>query len=152
MKKATTRNPYPLLIIGLLAFFIIFLIWSARQAATRGSRISDPEYYSKGLKYNNTELEIRTASTRGWQLQTALNGHQLSFQLHDGKGQPISKAKGELIVFLAQSKRILNLPTMENQPGSYRLDLPADIMGSLQAHIEFEKQGARISRQLLLNL
>lgn len=146
------KNPYPLLIVVLLGAFVLFLAWSARQAATHGSRVSDPEYYSKGLKYNHTRVEERAAASRGWQLETRIVGHKLEFSLHAASGKPLSRANGELTLFLPEQKKVLHLPAVENAPGRYQLELPAEAKGSLQAHVEFELQGARIYRQLLVNI
>ncbi len=145
-------SPYVLLIITLLCAFLLFSIWSARQAATRGSQISDLNYYSKGLKYNNTRVEERAAASRGWRLETAINEKTLVFKLSDSAGQPIAQATGELTLFLSEKKRVIRLQPTETESGVYRLILPEQISGSLQARIEFEQQGARVSRQLLVNL
>ncbi len=146
------KSPYILLILLLLFSFLAFSIWSARQASTRGSQISDHNYYSKGLKYNNTRVEERAAASRGWQLETQIRNRILHFKLSDAKGLPISQAKGELTLFLSKESRVLRLQPTEPQPGRYQLKLPEEVRGSLQARIEFEQQNARISRQLMVNL
>ncbi len=152
MAQFNRKSPYVLLILLLLFSFLLFSIWSARQAATRGSEISDLNYYSKGLKYNNTRVEERAAASRGWQLETEIKDKSLHFKLSDKEGVPISQATGELTLFLSEENRVLRLQPREIQPGLYLLKLPDEISGSLQARIEFEQQGARISRQLLVNL
>lgn len=152
MTPLKRKSPYVLFILLLIGAFVLFSLWSARQAATRGSQISDLNYYSKGLKYNNTRVEERAAASRGWQLETAINEHSLHFRLSDNKGLPISQANGELTLFLSEEQRVLRLQTSEAQPGLYLLKLPREISGSLQARIEFEQLGARVSRQLLVNL
>jgi len=43
------------------------------------------------------------------------------------------------------------LPAVEISVGRYRVDLPQIITGSLPVQVEFALQGARISRQLLIN-
>ena len=146
------KSPYVLLIIFLLFSFLAFSVWSARQASTRGSQISDYNYYSKGLKYNNTRVEERAAASRGWQLETKIQNRSLNFKLSDAKNQPIRQAIGELTLFLNKENRVLRLQPVELQPGLYQLKLPDDVSGSLQARIEFEQKNARISRQLLVNL
>lgn len=152
MSILKTKSPYILLILLLLGSFLLFSGWSARQAATRGSQIADPDYYSKGLKYNGTRVEERAAASQGWQLTTSIRGHLLSFELSDNAGAFIPLATGQLTLYLSEQKEVLRLPTEETQPGHYQLNLPVEITGSAQARIEFELQGARISRQLLVNL
>ena len=146
------KSPYILLILLLLSSFLLFSAWSAHQAAMRGSQISDHNYYSKGLKYNNTRVEERAAASRGWQLETEIKGKSLIFKLSDNTGQPISQAAGELTLFLNKENRVLRLKATESEPGRYRLKLPDEINGSLHARIEFAQQDARVSRQLLVNL
>ena len=146
------KSPYVFLILFLLISFLIFSVWSARQAATRGSRISDTEYYSKGLKYTNTKVEERAATSRGWNLETNIVNKNLHFILSDKEGNAISQANGELTLYLGKEKKVLRLKAIESQPGLYWIDLPDEINGSLQARIEFELQGSRINRQLLVNL
>ncbi|WP_020676359.1 FixH family protein [Geopsychrobacter electrodiphilus] len=145
-------SPYVLLIFLLLGSFLLFSAWSARQAATRGSQISDINYYSKGLKYNNTRIEERAAASRGWKLTTEINNNNLRFSLSDKDGHSISHASGELTLFLSQEDRVVHLQTTEPEPGLYLLKLPDEIKGNLQARIVFEQQGVRISRQLLVNI
>ncbi len=151
MSKSKTNNPYVLLILLLLGSFVFFSLWSARQAATRGSRISDPAYYSKGLKYNHTQVEKRAAASRGWQLKTEVVKNQLCFRLFNKQHQSISRASGELTLFLGEKDQVLRLPTTETEPGTYLVKLPAGISGSVQARIEFNQQGVTLSRQLLVN-
>jgi len=146
------KSPYIYLILLLLFSFLAFSGWSARQASTRGSQISDHNYYSKGLKYNNTRVEERAAASRGWQLKTEIDNRSLNFKLTDAEDSPIRKATGELTLFLSQESRVLRLHPTEIQPGLYQLNLPDEISGSLQARIDFEQAGARVSRQLLVNL
>ncbi len=152
MVQLKLKSPYILLILMLLLSFLVFSVWSARQASTRGSQVSDLNYYSKGLKYNNTRIEERAAASRGWQLETEIQNRILNFRLSDATGQPIRQAIGELTLFLKKENRVLHLQPTESQPGIYQLKLPDAISGSLQARIEFEQQGARINRQLLVNL
>ena len=146
------KSPYIFLIILLLGSFLLFSTWSARQAANNGSRISDPAYYSKGLKYTNTQVEKQAAASQGWQLATQVEENQLRFSLSDAQQNPIGQASGNLTLYLSAEKQLLHLLTREAQPGEYLVDLPSDLHGSHQARIEFVRAGARISRQLLVNL
>jgi hypothetical protein len=140
-----------LLITLLIGGFILFLTWAGRQAATHGSRISDPAYYSKGLKYTHTQVEKQAAASQGWHLRTEVGPGQLSFILLDITEQPIAQASGELTLYLSAQKKILQLHAVEDEAGRYRFDLPEPLSGSLPARVEFALQGSRISRQLLIN-
>jgi len=151
MSLLNRKSPYIYLILLLILAFLIFSIWSARQAAIRGSQVSDHNYYSKGLKYNNTRVEERAAASRGWQLETVIKGKTLQFRLGNDSGAAIRQATGELTLYLSAEHQVLQLPTTETESGLYLVKLPEGITGNLQARIEFEQQGARVSRQLLVN-
>ena len=146
------KHFYPLLIVTLLGSFLLFSSWSAYRAATQGSQVTDRDYYSKGLRYNSTMIEKRAASILGWQLTTTLNGKQVKIRLHDGKGVPVSGASGQLVFFLQLEEKTTSLELEEASPGTYQVNLPASLAGELAVRIDFEHQGARLNRQLLLNI
>ncbi len=143
---------YPLLIFTLLGSFLVFSGWSAYRAATYGSQISDRDYYSKGLKYNATRVEKRAASVLGWQLTTSLNKQQLQILLFDGKGVPVEGAEGKLTFFHPAEDSINSLTLTEFAPGTYLTQLPDSFRGEIAVRIDIERRGARLNRQLLLNL
>lgn len=146
------KNPYVLLILLLLGSFLLFSVWSARQAVQHSSRVSDPAYYSKGLKYTSTQVEKQAAASQGWSLNTEVVAGQLRFSLLDRKQNPIHGADGTLTLYLSATQNLLHLELSESLPGQYLVNLPRDLHGSHQARIDFERRGARISRQLLVNL
>jgi len=151
MNQTSKKNKsiIPLLLAGLIGIFIVFLGWSARQASTGGTDITDRDYYSKGLKYNSTLVEKRAASVIGWKLSSRLVGRILTVNLSDKTGRPIDGAIGRLVV---SNKLATALPLSEKSPGAYILELPAHYSGEFPVRIDFERAGARISRQLLLNI
>jgi nitrogen fixation protein FixH len=146
------KNFYPLLIFTLLGSFLLFSGWSAYRAATRGSQVTDRDYYSKGLKYNSTMVEKRASSVQGWHLTTTLSGKQLQISLLDGKGVPVSGANGQLVFFLQTEAATTTLVLAEATPGNYLVLLPTSLRGEIAARVDFEHQGARLNRQLLLNI
>lgn len=149
---STPRRHISILCITLLiGGFILFLTWAGRQAATHGSRVSDPAYYSKGLKYTHTQIEKQAAASQGWHLRTEVGPQQLSFTLLDTEEQPITLASGELTLYLSTQNKTLQLRAVEGEAGRYRFDLPEPLSGSLPARVEFSRQGSRISRQMLIN-
>ncbi len=143
---------YPALIIGLLGSFILFLVWSAFQASTQGTQVTDRDYYSKGLKYSSTMVEKRAASSLGWQLTTEMENGELHFQLRDGTNQPVSGAHGLLNLYSRPDSDLLKIPLEEIEVGRYRARLPQQLKGEVTVRLEFERDGARINRQLLVNL
>jgi nitrogen fixation protein FixH len=152
MTEARKKNMYPLMIILLISGFLAFLIWSALQAAGFGSKVTDADYYSKGLKYNTTLVEKRAAEVLGWSLETKLKGRVLEFHLTDNKGRAVDRAVGTLFLAIPETAENIYLPLQEFTSGFYQVELSEHINGAIQARLELERQGARLNRQLLLNL
>lgn len=145
------KNIAPLLICLMIGLFVLFLLWSWNRAATLGTRVSDRDYYSKGLKYNDTLVEKRAAKTLGWTLSAALDGRLLQLKLHDSEQQPVTGAKG-LLRLSRRSENPEVFELKEMAPGLYQLQLSPLLSGELRAEVEFEHDAALLNRQLLLNL
>ncbi len=146
------KNAYPLFIILLISCFLGFSVWSAKRAIDAGPEVTDADYYSKGLKYSSTVLEKRAAAALGWKVETQLSGRTLEFRLSDKEGKPVATANGDIFLYLAGSTSSKQLPLQETEPGVYIFNLTAGMTGEMNARLEFEQKGARINRQLLLNL
>ncbi len=142
---------YQFLILALLGSFLLFSVWSAYRATNYGAQITDRDYYNKGLRYNSTILEKRAASVLGWQLDAELQGQQLQLKLSDGKGNPVAGAQGQL-VFFQKANANTSLALIETTPGLYLADLPPTVKGEVAVRVDFEYAGARLNRQLLLNI
>lgn len=140
------------MILVLLAGFVTFLAWSAFQAAGLGTKVTDSDYYSKGLKYNSTMVEKRAAEVLGWNLETRLDGRALEFHLIDHEGREVERAVGTLYLAIPGSAENIRLPLQEVASGYYRVSFADNINGTIQARLELEREGARLNRQLLLNL
>ncbi|MDT8420585.1 MAG: FixH family protein [Desulfuromonadales bacterium] len=149
---SSQRNFYKPFILLLLCSFLLFSGWSAWRAVNRGSQVTDRDYYSKGLKYNSTLVEKRAAEVLGWQLKTGISDNQLIFQLTDGSSLPVKAAVATLYLYLPETPEETPYQLSESQPGTYQVDLPVDLRGTLRARVLFERDGARLNRQLQLNL
>jgi nitrogen fixation protein FixH len=148
----TKNNMYPPLILLLIGGFLIFSLWSALQATGLGSKVTDADYYSKGLKYNTTQVEKRAAEVLGWSLETKLIGRNLEFRLTDQEGGDVERATGTLYLAIPGTAENIHLPMQEVAIGYYQVNLGDNINGTIQARLELERDGARLNRQLLLNL
>jgi len=151
MTETGKKNFYPTVILLLIGGFLIFLVWSAFQAAGPGSKVTDADYYSKGLKYNTTQVEKRAAEVLGWNLETRLDGRTLEFHLMDNEGGEVDRAVGTLYLAIPGTAENIYLPLQEIASGYYRVNLGNNINGTIQARLELEREGARLNRQLLLN-
>ena len=145
------KHFYPSFIIALLSTFIVFLAWSGFQASTQGTQVTDRDY-SKGLKYNSTMVEKRAAATMGWSLETKLVEGQLVFQLQNKDGIAITGAQGRLNLYSRPGIDLLTLPLAETSSGRYQTRLPKELTGEITVRVEFEQNGARIQRQLLITI
>lgn len=146
------KNFYKPLILLLLCAFLIFSGWSAWQASNPGTRVTDREYYSKGLKYNSTLVEKHAAEVLGWSLATELKDRILFFVLEDSNEQSVRGAKGTIRIYLPETPEGLVFQLSESSPGTYTYSIPPEMTGTLRAHLTFEREGAKLNRQLQLNL
>ena len=149
---AKKKGFYPSLILLLIGSFLCFSVWSAMRAADMGPQVSDANYYSKGLKYSSTMVEKRAAIVLGWKVTTQLTDRTLEFQLEDKQGQPVKSAKGIIFLYLPDKASSMQFPLQEIAAGVYQFNLTSSMTGEMNARLEFELDGARLSRQLLLNL
>lgn len=149
---ANQRSSAPYLITLLLVVFLLFCGWSAYRAATRGSEISDPDYYTKGLKYNTTLVEERAAKVLGWKLQMHLANGVLVADLVDSHDRPVSGGKAHVRLYPPHASAPIDLQLAESAPGEYRSPVPTGLRGEHRARFDFQKDGALLNRQLLLNL
>jgi len=152
MTETKKKNIYPAMILLLIGCFLIFSTWAAFQAAGLGSKVTDTDYYSKGLKYNTSQVEKRAAEVLGWNLETRLDGRDLQFRLTDHEGEDVQQAVGSLYLAIPGTAENIHLPLQEIASGHYRVSLDDNINGTIQARLELEREGARLNRQLLLNL
>ncbi len=152
MTETKKTNIYPTFILLLLGSFLIFLAWSGLQAGGAGSKVTDRDYYSKGLKYNTTMVEKRAAEVLGWNLETRLTEHLLEFHLTDQEGNGVDRAMGTIYLAIPETAENIQLPLEEIASGHYQVDFGNNINGTIQARLELEREGARLNRQLLLNL
>lgn len=151
MNEVKKRNIYPALILLLLGAFLLFSVWAALQASGLGSEVTDADYYSKGLKYNTSIVEKKAATVLGWTLSTRVSDRTLEFSLTDRDGQPVDRVVGSLYLAIPDAAENINLPLQEIAAGLYQVKLGDAIIGTIQARLELERDGARLNRQLLLN-
>lgn len=133
------------LLLALGASFLLFSAWSAYQAATGVSAVSDRDYYGQGLRYGESLAERRAAEDLGWHLAATLAGDTLALRLRDGAGRPVSGCMGEATLPDGP------LPLREEAPGLYTARLATPLPGEVAARIELRRDGSTLSRRLLLS-
>lgn len=147
-----TCNRWPLLILLLVAGFFALSAWSFHLAASGTSAVTDANYYSHGLRYNQTLLERNAAATLGWDVAVTLTDLHLHVALSDRDRQPVSAAQGTLTVHGGRRGAVQHLPLHETSAGVYLGTLPPGLRGEVTAQVDFEQSGARLSKRLLLSL
>ena len=150
MTENKKKNIYPTMILLLISGFLIFSAWAAFRAAGFGSKVTDADYYSKGLKYNQTRIEAQAAEAMGWWVSSSLDKYKLTVTLSTDDHEPVSGCLGEVVIF--NNEKSVSLILQENRLGDYTADIPADLSGSLTGDLLLQRDGARINRRLLINL
>lgn len=145
------KKYFPWLIIVIGAGFLLLTFWSIFIAQQETSAVTDRNYYSHGLRYNKTLLEKKAAETLGWAIEINLFDHDLQIELRDRQNMPVTTAKGSIVLYSNDHKQGDSQPLLEIGNGQYVISFPNSLSGTLNARIEFERDGARLTRQLLLN-
>jgi nitrogen fixation protein FixH len=140
------------MIIGLILFFLLLTGWSVYRAATGVSKVTNPRYYSHGLRYNDTLIEQEAAEGLGWQAVISLAKGRMEVRLTDRDGRPVPDARAEVALYRTEAKGDRLLHLSEESPGFYAAALPEEISGRLSARLQINRMGAGLSRTLLLNL
>ena len=145
--KTATRWTW--LIVALLAGFVAISAWSFYLAASGTSAVTDRDYYSHGLRYNQTLLERQAAASLGWQADTILEGRSVTVLLRDRDRRAVAGASGTLTLHSSGTSSPRELGLRETVAGSYRAELPAGLHGEFSAEITFQRDGARLNQRLL---
>jgi len=143
-------NRWLWLIGALLVGFILLSAWSFRRAATESSTVTDANYYSHGLRYNQTLLERQASASLGWQTVPHLEGNRVTIRLFDRGRQAVAGAEAILTLLGTGTADNRRLPLHEVEPGLYRAELPGDLHGELAADVTFQRDGADLHQRLLL--
>lgn len=144
------RRSTPWIILLLGAGFLGLTLWSIYRAGQETSAVTDHEYYSHGLRYNQTLLERKAAESLGWTTDVKLTGSGIVISLNDKTGQPVAGAQGEMTLFSTKQEPVVTIPLTEATAGYYAARLPAGRHGQLAAEISFDRDGVRLNKRLLL--
>ena len=145
-------NRWILLLLLIFAGFAVLSAWSFFRAARGASPVTDRSYYSHGLRYNQTLLEQRAAAGLGWDIVPSLRGRLVTIQLRDQGHRAVAGALGSLTLLGSGRLPARELSLREIGPGVYQAEFPADLRGEQAAEITFQRDGARLSKRLLLTV
>jgi hypothetical protein len=148
------NSRWPAFIIALIVTFVAFSCWSLQRAASGVSAVSDSKYYSHGLKYNATNIEIQTAQALRWTVTPKVQGRVLTVQVEDAEQVGVSGANGFITVQpdSAEQGPVESLPLLESGQGLYMLSVPAKLPKTFSASLTLTKDQATVQRRLLINL
>lgn len=154
MNMNTANIRWPSFIITLALAFVAFSWWSLERAASGVSPVSDPNYYSHGLKYNNTNLEIQTAQALQWTVTPKVKGRALTVLVADAGQVGISGGHGEVTVQFegVEQSPLPPLALIDRGQGLYTVDIPASLPRTLSANLTLTKDQATVQRRLLITL
>lgn len=154
MNMTTENLRWPAFIIALVLCFVIFSWWSLERAASGVSAVSDPNYYSHGLKYNSTNIEIQTAQALSWTVTPTVKGRELTVAVADAMQVGVSGAKGAITVQPESTGQgiLPPLSLMESGQGLYTVTIPANLPLTFSANLSLSKGQATVQRRLLVNL
>jgi len=144
----THHTPWLLLTLG--GGFLILTVLSIYLASQHSSCVTDPDYYSHGLRYNETLLERRAAASLGWSTDIRLVANRLHIELKDNSGLPVVDARGQLTLLDRSSP--LNLVLQQTAPGTYQAKIPDSLQGELTAELSLDRSGAKLSKRLLITM
>lgn len=117
-------RPIPWLILLLGVGFTAFTAWSFYRAVHGTSAVIDADYYSHGLRYNQTLLERQAAASLGWQAVPHLEGRLLSIQLRDHDQQLVTDAQGSLTLLGTGSPPMVRLACGKSSQASTGRNCP----------------------------
>lgn len=147
--------PGVILTIGLS--FLAVTGWSIFRAATGASSVTDPDYYSHGLKYNSTSLEVKASQAQGWEITPRVDNDILTIKLTTKDKESIPNCSGK-VIFLSLAglkKQDSSAPPSadftETSPGTYAAGLPTNLQLPAYATVRLAKNKTAIHRKILIN-
>ena len=145
---------WPAFIVDLMLAFAAITCWSLERAISGVSPVIDANYYSHGLRYNNTNLELQTARARGWSINPQLDGRRLTINVQDAHQQGIKGCLGLITVLTksADQEAMSSLTMTDKGDGNYTVEIPNGLPSPVAASLTLNKDQATVQRQLLLSL
>ncbi|MDD5758101.1 MAG: FixH family protein [Desulfobulbaceae bacterium] len=150
----TENIRWPAFIVCLVVSFCLFSWWTMNRAISGVSPVSDPNYYSHGLKYNNTSIEIQTAQALSWTITPKVKGRVLTVQVVDAQESAVSGLQGSVAAQFEGARQgpLSELSLSDNGQGLYAVTLPSSLPRTFSANLTMKKDQATVNRRLLINL
>lgn len=138
---------WPLVIIGMLAAHATFLTWVAIVASSDRSFAIEPDYYAKGLAWDEQRAQLDANERIGWEARVTIGpatgvfgDRLLDSRLTDRDGAPILGATVTAEVFHhARGRDRLHLELLETAPGRYGVSAPIRRAGMWEVRLVVER-------------
>lgn len=144
--QKTTSCRWQLAILLMVATFLLGMGSSMFLSVQRGSRVTDPDYYQKGLSYDRTKSGARNPGL-DWAMSASLSGKDLLVRVQDDKGAPV--AGGKLLFQTKNGKEKEVLTLVESAPGLFLAPWPATGRSELRGELLFTRGEAVASQKVV---
>ncbi len=151
MTRTRSIQLWPMIIVGLIVLFLGLTFWSIRQANQGVSAVTNDKYYSHGLRYNETQLEKQAAEALGWTMNSVLSGRQLVTGVTDKQGQSVPGLTLNAVIYPGKGEPIRQTLAATGDQ-TFILKIPANLSGQITIQLQANREGAGLSKTLLVNL
>ncbi|MDX1775714.1 MAG: FixH family protein [Desulfobulbales bacterium] len=141
-------------VAGLILLAVIFGLmsaWSFYRAGSEVSSVVDPDYYNRGIRYDESQNSLKEAEEMGLNVAVEVEGHLFLVDLSAADTSPVTGFRGHISL---QHARGATTPSSfalhEEAPGVYSAELPPDLAGTVPARLSLSRDNLLVERQLLL--
>ena len=135
--KPSRHLLWPVLIISLISLHVISCVTMALVATHDNSFAVEPDYYQKGLHYEQTIEQRRENARLGWSARLDVsnplrgtNERNVSCTVRDREGRAVEKATVDLVAFAhLRAKKRTPLVLLPQEDGKYLATMPFDDPG-----------------------
>ncbi|KPK36473.1 MAG: hypothetical protein AMK70_02130 [Nitrospira bacterium SG8_35_1] len=153
MEKKKKQNFWVAGLIMLGVIFGLMSAWSFYRAGREASPVVDPDYYDRGIKYNESQSSQKAAEDMGWHAVIKVDGRRIMVRLSDADKSPVTGCRAQISLHQARGATTpSNLVLHEEAPGVYSAELPPDLAGAFPAELSLGKGNLLLERQILLNM
>ncbi len=134
--KPLTGRRFFFYVAGFLGFVVIVNIVFITLALKSNSGVVVPDYYERGIHYNQTLEQADYQKKLGWVSEVDVNGDEMVYKLVDAKAQPVRGRK----VLVKMARPVMDgddfsISLTEQPDGTYQGKFHAPLKGAWDAHI-----------------
>ena len=153
MEKKKKKNFWVAGLIMLGVIFGLLSAWSFYRAGREASPVVDPDYYDRGIKYNESQSSQKAAEDMGWLAVIKVDGRRVEVRLSDADKSPVTGCRAQISLHQPRGATTpSNVVLLEEAPGTYAAELPPDLAGAVPAELSLGKDNLLLERRILLNI